>query len=495
MMIFRLKRSYFDGIIGGFAVGWAYVGASEAAAIEIVTGKGRVLASGFADLPRADVEEAGVVPVGGDCGFRLNIASELTEIDTPVSIYARLSKGSKLRGRSVKWRPDHQSATKGQLESIRGFYVEGWAVGAAEDTVRVTLFIDGQAISTVTANRFRRDLREAGYGNGCQGFRLPLPNSLALNGGKVWIAAEGSLTPLPGGPINVPRRGAGQDRMAIEGVLDSVDERQVRGWVNDGRLRGHPRQVKVTVNGFASQGWAGLAEDGLCRFKITLNSKVLPNEMTSVHVTDAESGVALSKSPLRCIDGSDEETAFFKAILEEVDNAAIAHGPQEAAELAAMLAMDVDEKSARRPMRRYFGVKIKLIHRLHAFGQPDAADKIELSMLSILYNLGAGAADHVELLEQLPLSNPDSQILLGKWLALLPEAVTIQPVAIRLRLRTLCESDSKMKLSPHLQSCDPSLLIEEADRLVAKGATTMAADLYHMAMTQDPDRVLKNDWG
>ena len=485
-MIFRLKRSYFDGISGGFALGWAYVGPSGPAAIEIVTKAGEVLARGVANEPRDDVEKAGIVPKGATCGFRIAVASELSKINQPLTITARLKNGRTLKGRPVKWRPDPLSKIKGQLEAIRGFCVEGWAAGPAGEPVDVTLFVDGAAVSTTTAERFRRDLLEAGCGNGCQAFRIALPDTIIQSGGRVWVSAVGEANPLPGGPITVPPPGLEQDRMAIEGVLDGVNEGRVTGWINDGRRPRYPRQVAVSINGIVSRGRASLADDGLCRFNINVDCGTLPEDVNVVHVTDAASGVALSNSPLPCVAGSDENTSFIQKVFMEIDNAAVTAGPQNAAAIGELLMMVINcgENSAKQPIRRFFDIKCELVRRLHSYGQAHVADEIERSILSDLHSLGPRAADLIEALPQLPFTNSDSKKSLADWLDTLPGPVQLQPAAIRLRLRGLSDAEDVVKNYRQLQNVGVRLLLEEADRLVAENALSVAAGLYEIVLAQ-----------
>jgi hypothetical protein len=83
---------------------------------------------------------------------------------------------------------------RGSIDEIsaEGF-ITGWAQDetSPEDPVVLTAYADGSFVTNFIANVYRPDLRQAGLGSGCHGFRLQLP---ARSGGKVEItrAADGA---------------------------------------------------------------------------------------------------------------------------------------------------------------------------------------------------------------------------------------------------------------------------------------------------------------
>jgi hypothetical protein len=73
--------------------------------------------------------------------------------------------------------PEGTGALHGFVEACDGTNLSGWAVCADSPDVPVMLLVlaGGEIITRLPANRYRADVRAAGYGKGCCGFTLTLP--------------------------------------------------------------------------------------------------------------------------------------------------------------------------------------------------------------------------------------------------------------------------------------------------------------------------------
>jgi len=119
----------------------------------------------------------------------------------------------RLAGRAQRLRPDGtapEAPLHGQLEVVAHNRISGWAhnPAAPERPVSLVVLSDGAEIGRVTAHRYRRDLAEAGLGNGHHGFELILP-SCGLTAAwrhtiEVCRADDGAI--LPGSPRLLPVR-------------------------------------------------------------------------------------------------------------------------------------------------------------------------------------------------------------------------------------------------------------------------------------------------
>lgn len=74
-----------------------------------------------------------------------------------------------------------------------GSTVEGWVWDrlAPERRLIVEVRLDGRAIISGAADRYRADLREAGFGDGCYGFRFALPAELVPRAGDISLHVPG----------------------------------------------------------------------------------------------------------------------------------------------------------------------------------------------------------------------------------------------------------------------------------------------------------------
>jgi hypothetical protein len=75
----------------------------------------------------------------------------------------------------IKIRPEPTGPLRGCIDEASPTAIRGWAnCPAAPDTpISLDIFADGVYQTTILANAYRPDLREAGLGSGCHGFALP----------------------------------------------------------------------------------------------------------------------------------------------------------------------------------------------------------------------------------------------------------------------------------------------------------------------------------
>lgn len=114
----------------------------------------------------------------------------------------------------------------GHVDSVGKGRVTGWACDKKnmQAPVQVVVAINNKIVASGAANKFRSDLKEAGYGNGRHGFDIPLPEGVVAGGKSVIsVRAENGLAELTGSPIIM------QDDFESSAFLDSA-ARSLVGW-------------------------------------------------------------------------------------------------------------------------------------------------------------------------------------------------------------------------------------------------------------------------
>ena len=78
---------------------------------------------------------------------------------------------------------------RGCVERVSENCIAGWAqdVDHPDAPVCLDIYADGRPIAQVLANRYRADLKQAGFGRGRHGFEFTLPAGLAVDPEKVEI--------------------------------------------------------------------------------------------------------------------------------------------------------------------------------------------------------------------------------------------------------------------------------------------------------------------
>jgi hypothetical protein len=88
-----------------------------------------------------------------------------------------------------------RSRVVGYVDRFDHTTVEGWAADVSTPTtpVSVEVYLGDQLLATATANGFRQDLKDAGYGDGRKGFSLPFDSGTSLQpGDRVKLLVAGS---------------------------------------------------------------------------------------------------------------------------------------------------------------------------------------------------------------------------------------------------------------------------------------------------------------
>ena len=95
--------------------------------------------------------------------------------------------------------------SQGVFEHCSNGFITGWAIDARNPNapLRVDLFIDDVAITTVTADQYRDDLRDAGLGDGRHGFEIAVPHHLQDGvPHRLRLRVAGATTDLRNTPVS-----------------------------------------------------------------------------------------------------------------------------------------------------------------------------------------------------------------------------------------------------------------------------------------------------
>ncbi|MCW2284369.1 glycosyltransferase involved in cell wall biosynthesis [Rhodoblastus acidophilus] len=185
-----MVKGYFERADRDFVVGWAFDSDAPDKPLRIeIEVDGEVRWQGDANAHRRDLEEAGVG--GGAHGFA--VATEVLGAlpTSEFSIGVRVAGRDRLLPGAPRLLPGAASppvakpAPKptriaGNLEDISNTFIRGWAFdhGRPNVPVSVDLFVDGAFIARTDADQFRRDLRDAGLGDGKCAFYFVTPFNL-----------------------------------------------------------------------------------------------------------------------------------------------------------------------------------------------------------------------------------------------------------------------------------------------------------------------------
>lgn len=295
----------FDGIRGGYAVGWATDRREPDRLVTVALRiDGRVVAEATANRPRPDVQAAGFGRGSG--GFSLRIPDAYADgSEHQVSVLVGPGEAP-LPGGPHAYRSDSpapEAAEDGDARYLGRF--EGVADGAAfgwvydpdrpQARIELELFVDDAPAGRFRADASRLDVAQAGHGDGFHGFfgRMPArfydgqPHAV-----RVAIADTGLR--LPGGPyiLQQPRAGmAYLDRAAA----------CIAGWATQGadvaiRFDGGPPvtvRARRLVPGFGNETSAMAS----CGFRSAIPPGCLDGAWHAVSVCFAGSEEELSGSP------------------------------------------------------------------------------------------------------------------------------------------------------------------------------------------------------
>ncbi len=193
----------------------------------------------------------------------------------------------------------------GHLDEAAPGRISGWAANLREPDAPLSLdiIVDGEAVSTITADQLREDVRQLGIGGGRCGFDLPLDLILReYTTTEVAVTLAGTPTHLAGSPISVVMQ------HDLAGCFDTFHGMSAYGWAIDRHNPDKPVIVEaVDTNGRVLQTAeaklfrgdlldAGFAR-GLCAFKLDLSKHFKRLIGTEISVRVAGSTMPLYGSP------------------------------------------------------------------------------------------------------------------------------------------------------------------------------------------------------
>jgi hypothetical protein len=124
---------------------------------------------------------------------------------------------------------------QGAIESVTGTTVTGW-IYAAGGTLRgrpVLAFVDESCVGSGEVALYRKDLADAGLGDGFHGFRFPIALALPADAGRVVIRLEGSDAALlpAGSRVTSPGAAIKPPRLSTPRKTDCLRWMRSRGWL------------------------------------------------------------------------------------------------------------------------------------------------------------------------------------------------------------------------------------------------------------------------
>jgi len=220
---------------------------------------------------------------------------------------------------------------QGFIDTVSADRITGWAYHA-HGHVDVQILINGQEIARVTADRFRPDLRAAGFGDGRHGFEMDIPGGLSTAMRHVIeVRHAKDATPLSQSPWFIDQALSAQPEpgatVALRGHLDVVTRDRIAGWaVDDGAasvaldILDNGQILCRTVANFdrndLRQSGVGHGRHG---FDVTLPVPLSPLSRHVIRVVRAADGAEIDGSPFVI-----ETATSFDPSLENVVSKAVA---------------------------------------------------------------------------------------------------------------------------------------------------------------------------
>ncbi|CAG5003247.1 hypothetical protein DYBT9275_03111 [Dyadobacter sp. CECT 9275] len=192
--------------------------------LELMEGSA-VLASTTASSFRQDLKNAGIGT--GNYGFSFNIPAALRD-GTAHQLSIRVRSSNYFLIGSPK---SMTCSFGGNLENANCFLVQGWAWDQDHPNQAQQLeVIEGNTVhTTITADKYREDLKNAGTGTGNYGFSFGLPASLKNGQARQFnIRVKGSSYLLPGSPKSVTCISP-----QYNGSFDWASCTDIKGWAWD----------------------------------------------------------------------------------------------------------------------------------------------------------------------------------------------------------------------------------------------------------------------
>jgi autotransporter passenger strand-loop-strand repeat protein len=150
----------------------------------------------------------------------------------------------------------------GNLDQVTRDRIIGWARDAArpDERVRLRIFDNDVLVGEVVADRYRRDLHEAGIGDGFYSFEFEVPGGLSpLMRHAIRVQRTSDRSELRSPPLVVPAQPFTMTAPAVpaaspRGCLDVVTRERLAGWALDPAHPDKPVALQILDNGapFAS---------------------------------------------------------------------------------------------------------------------------------------------------------------------------------------------------------------------------------------------------
>jgi hypothetical protein len=175
-----MPQGHIDNISFDINGGWSVIGwvfepddPLHPVAVEVLDGA-QVAASGVANEFRQDLKEAGFGT--GAHGFMLPLAPESSKVGHELHLSLKVAGSEQTVGSVGHFRI---SQFVGQLDSLEGIVVSGWACDTMDlDTpLVIDILLDDKLVERVIADQFRGDL--IGYGSSRYGFNWIIPEACA----------------------------------------------------------------------------------------------------------------------------------------------------------------------------------------------------------------------------------------------------------------------------------------------------------------------------
>lgn len=297
-------EGHVDGYAAGRLSGWA----RRAGDPVIVQARvdGRLVAEGPANLPRGDLDDAGI----GACAFELlfdlaeGASVEVTSDEGPLPgspISAAPSRVAVLK--TAFNLPLGGGGVKGLLEHIGPERLRGWAYRPGDGPLALELAENGRTVLTMVADAWRNDLEDERDGDGSCGFDVALPPTLAsgavrrldlrLAEGESLLAEPvlvdlARIEPEPIPPSTPPRPAKAQPDLSIIVVFYNMRREAERTLHSLSRayqdgIEDVDYEVLVIDNGSVQPVDEGMVSPFGCEFRLFQPSKILPSPCRAIN--------------------------------------------------------------------------------------------------------------------------------------------------------------------------------------------------------------------
>ncbi len=183
-----MKNGYLDGASTKGIEGWAWDETKPDLSVDVNIFVDDVfVAKAPAGFYRDDLEQAGYG--NGRHGFKYEYPKELSRHEPHVIRVCVVTDRNDIHPSPIVIEPTEAPPVlvelpadiKGQVDAVNDRKISGWALNLAKPNAAVSLLVtdNNVLIARVLANRFRKDLEEAGFGNGRCAFEIDLKERLS----------------------------------------------------------------------------------------------------------------------------------------------------------------------------------------------------------------------------------------------------------------------------------------------------------------------------